>query len=104
MGFFHPDYLGWYNQSALPSDKTEIKKWIGHDHKTTKVLIQSYKPVGIKIHDNVAIVHYYYERLIKDAEGKEKHEQGHWTDTWKKENNKWLLIGDHGGPECTEKE
>jgi len=30
--------------------------------------------------------------------GKEKSSQGRWTDILKKEGDKWLLIGDHGGP------
>lgn len=55
-------------------------------------------PVAIKIHGNVAIVHYYYLRVRKDAEGKEELEQGRWTDILMKQKDKWVLIGDHGGP------
>lgn len=104
MAYFDDDYLGWYNRDPLPSTKAELRKWIEHDMKTNKVLVQSIKPVGIKIHGDIAFVDYYYVQTIKDAEGKEKTERGRWTDILMKQGDNWVLIGDHGGPEATEKE
>ena len=104
MAYFHDDYLGWYNRAFLPSTKAEVRKVIEHDFRSAKMLLQTVKPVGIKIVGDVAFVHYYYENTIKDSEGKEKLLRGRWTDILKKEGERWLLIGDHGGPEYTEKE
>ncbi len=104
MAYFHDDYLGWYNRDSLPVTKAELRKWLEHEFKSNKVLVQSVKPVGIKIHGDIAFVDYYYVQTIKDAEGKEKIERGRWTDILMKQGDKWVLIGDHGGPESTEKE
>jgi ketosteroid isomerase-like protein len=104
MAYFHDDYLGWYNRDSLPVTKAELRKWLEHDFKTNKVLVYSVKPVGIKIHGDIAFVDYYYVQTIKDAEGKEKNERGRWTDILMKQGDKWVMIGDHGGPEATEKE
>lgn len=104
LAYFHDDYLGWWNRDPLPADKAEVKKLLELDCATTKVLRYSVKPVGTKIHGNVAFAHYYWRRLMKDAEGKEKLKRGRWTDILMKVNGKWLLIGDHGGPDNGEEE
>jgi ketosteroid isomerase-like protein len=65
--------------------------------KTKKVLVQDIKPVGIKIHGDVAFVHYYWSRIEKGADGKEATVSGRWTDILTKQGEKWVLIGDHGG-------
>ena len=69
-----------------------------HFLETTKIVIQDIQPVAIKIYDNVAIVQYYYTRILKDAEGKEKNVSGRWTDILLKQGDKWYIIGDSGGP------
>jgi ketosteroid isomerase-like protein len=104
LGYFHEDYLGWSVEDALPVTKTMVARFIAHDLKTTQVLVQNIQPVGIKIHGDVAFVHYYWTRLSKDAQGKEKNESGRWTDILKKQGDRWLLIGDHGGRTSKEKE
>lgn len=104
MAYFHDDYLGWWNRDPMPSDKPEIRKWIAHHYKTGKVLVQSIKPVGIKLHGDVALVHYHWARVIQDSEGGEKLTRGRWTDILRKQDGKWLLIGDHGGLEWNETE
>jgi len=97
LNYFHSDYSGWINRSALPSSKGQVGKWIAHGFETTKVLVSEIKPVAIKIHGNIAIVHYYYSRLVKDVEGKQRSRNGRWTDILMKQGDKWVLIGDHGG-------
>ena len=64
-------------------------------------MVQEIKPVGINIHDNVAIVQYYYSRILSDVEGKEKTISGRWTDVLMKQEDKWVMIGDHGGASAT---
>jgi len=101
LGYFHDDYSGWFNRSALPGNKASTRKWVGHFFETTKILVQEIKPVAIKIHGNMAVVHYYYSRLVKDVEGKERNRSGRWTDILMKQGDKWVLIADHGGPSPT---
>ena len=54
-------------------------------------------PTDIKIHDNIAVVHYYYSTLEKDPKGGEKRSNGRKTDVLIKQANKWIIIADHGG-------
>ena len=98
MSYFHPDYLGWYNLDPMPLDKAKEKKWYEYGFKTVKTIIYVLNPVGIKIYGDIAFAHYYYTNLSKDSEGKEKLEVGRWTDILMKQGEKWLIIGDHGGP------
>lgn len=97
LSYVHDDYSGWSNSDALPDDKISMRKYLSHVFKTRKVLVQVLKPVAINIHDDVAIVQYYYTRLITDVEGKEKDRSGRWTDILMKQGDKWVMIGDHGG-------
>lgn len=98
LSYFHDDYSGWFNRSALPSNKASTRKFLAHFFGTTTILLQEIQPVAIKIHGNMAIVHYYYSRLVKDVEGKERNWRGRWTDILMQQGDKWLLIADHGGP------
>jgi ketosteroid isomerase-like protein len=97
LGYFHDDYLGWSVEDALPVNKATVRRFVEHQLKTTKVLVQNIQPVGIKLHGDIAFAHYYWTRIYQDAEGKEKTESGRWTDILKKQGDRWLLIGDHGG-------
>ncbi len=98
LEYFHADYCGWEYGDPLPTNKADVRKYLEHSGwKTRMILISDIKPVAIKIHGNVAIVHYYYTVTQKDAEGKEKSSSGRWTDILIKQGNKWLMIGDHGG-------
>jgi len=101
MSYFHSDYSGWSINAALPTNKKLVQKWIAHEFQTTKTLVSEIQPVAIKIHGNVVIVHYYFSRLVKDAEGKEKNRNGRWTDILMKQGDKWVLIGDSGGRAST---
>ena len=97
MACFHADYLGWSVEDALPVNKATVRKFVEHQMKTTKVLVQNLQPVGVKILGDVAFVHYYWTRIETDAAGKEKPVSGRWTDILTKQGDKWVLIGDHGG-------
>jgi len=80
LSYFHSDYSGWSINDALPINKEQVGKLVTHFFSTTKTLLSDIQPVAIKIHGNVAIVHYYFSRLVKDAEGKERNRNGRWTD------------------------
>jgi ketosteroid isomerase-like protein len=97
MAYFHENYMGWDINEPLPSDKATVRRFVEHEYKTTKTLVYNIKPVAINVVGNVAIVDYYYTRIAKDAEGKEKATSGRWADVVMKQGDKWVLIGDHGG-------
>lgn len=101
LSYVQDDYSGWNNQDAIPDNKATLRKSVSYSFKTRKVLVQEIEPVAINIHGNVAIVQYYYSRIFKDVEGKEKNTSGRWTDILMKQGDKWVMIGDHGGSSAT---
>jgi hypothetical protein len=93
LDLIHDDCSVWYNQDALPVDKSMAKKRVVHFIETIKIVIQDIQPVAIKIYDNVAIVHFYYSRIIQTAQGQEITQSGRVTDILIKEGDKWIVIG-----------
>jgi ketosteroid isomerase-like protein len=102
LDYFHADYVGWDNNSPLPSTKEESRKWITYGYLGIRVPVYEIKPLTIKIFDDVAFVHYYYAMAKETADGKKISESGRWTDILLKQGNKWLMIGDHGGSDKKE--
>ncbi len=97
MAYFHPDYRGWSNGTAVPSTKASTRKFVEYGFKTSKNLLTDISPAAIQIYGNVAFVHYYYTSIDKEIDGKAKTTSGTWTDILMKQGDKWVMIGDHGG-------
>lgn len=97
LSYFHDSYLGWSNSSQSPSNKMDVRKWVGYELSTGKVLVYSVKPLAIQVYGEVAFTHYFYSLVTQNKEGKDKFESGRWTDILIKQGNKWVLIGDQGG-------
>jgi len=95
LEYFHPDYMGWDDNSPLPSTKPEIQKWLQLYMSGRKVLDYEIKPVGIKVYGDFAFADYY--STLSDVDGKKKMEEGRWTDILMKQGGKWLIVGDNGG-------
>lgn len=102
LSCYHSNFRGWWYKDPLPRGKDSEVKWAPYDCMLNEKLVFDLTPVAINVHDNFACVHYYYKLAFKDAEGKHKMELGRWTDILIKENGKWLLICDHGGPTSVE--
>ncbi|MFA8433779.1 MAG: DUF4440 domain-containing protein [Marinifilaceae bacterium] len=98
LNYFHADYIGWYNRSAMPGDKDSLRKWLKEMFETKKVVLYEIKPVAISVYGDVAVIHYYYSQVVQYKPEKKHHEEGRWTDILMKQGGKWMLIGDHGGP------
>lgn len=96
--YFHEDFSGWAVGSVLPSNKAERMKLVRHFLPKRKTVLSEIKPVAIKVHGNVAVVHYYYMDVSVGDDGEEEVTQGRWTDILMKQGDKWIMIADHGGP------
>jgi ketosteroid isomerase-like protein len=99
LSYFHDDFSGWPNASPFPHDKDARVKFVKFSFSNTETVFYNITPLAIKIHGNVAFVHYYYLNVTKHGEKKESTEQGRWTDILMKQGEKWVMIGDHGGPD-----
>ncbi len=97
LSYFDDSYHGWEYESDAPYTKEAIKKFVGSGETTSKVLYFIITPASIWVNGNFAYVHYYYSEAYVDKDGKRHYEKGRWTDILMKKNNKWIMVGDHGG-------
>jgi ketosteroid isomerase-like protein len=81
----------------MTTNKSRLRKFLDYGYKNEKTELNDLQPVSINIVDDVAIVHYHFTAITKDADGKKNYETGRWADVLKKQGEKWVLIGDHGG-------
>ena len=94
MECFHKDYLGWNYFENHPISKDDIKNELSN-LPSTKIISYNIDPVSIQVKNEVAIVHYNYSAVYINSEGTEKSKSSRYTDILMKDENKWVLIGDH---------
>ena len=97
LAYFHADYKGWGYSSPLPGSKERATKFLTYEHKTQKTLVFDLQPVTVQVYGDTAFAHYFFTRTFKNSEGKEEREIYRWTDILRKQGDKWMLVGDHGG-------
>ena len=95
---FHDSYKGWSVGSEFLNTKKDNIKWNNYTWGKDEVLFWDITPMGVVLHDNIAVVHYYYTTISKNKKnGKETTEKGRWTDVIINDGGKWRLVADHGG-------
>lgn len=94
LEYFHKDYLGWNYFENHPINKVDIKKELSN-LPSTKIISYKLEPVSIQVKNNIAIVHYNYSAEYINSEGTEKSKLCRYTDILLKDENRWVLIGDH---------
>ncbi len=98
LDYFHKNYSGWNYCELIPVNKADIRREL---LRLPNRQVVSYKinPIAIQIFKDTAIVHYYYSTEYKDASGRVVSKKGRNTDILINQDNKWLLIADHAGPD-----
>jgi ketosteroid isomerase-like protein len=94
MKYLHPRACFWGDQFPAPIRASAkaysyYAKWMeGQD----EVVAHQMVPVSVVVVDDVAIINFYLHILTKDDEGEQEEliVRGH--NTWKKENDRWLLL------------
>ena len=80
---YHKDYVGWSWGNYATEGYAETLKWANHMVPKVKIAYINLKPLDILVMNDVAVLHYYYT-MVQTVDGKEKREQGRWTDVLKK--------------------
>lgn len=97
LDYFHEDYSGWSNIEPMPADKESIITELGN-RSIQKVTEKYYLiPIKIKIHDKIAIIHYFLSEKSEDEYEIKKSSIKHYTDILINNNGKWFLLADHFG-------
>lgn len=94
LEYIHDDMIGYGHESPLAVDKPWLKKWVGFWTKSTEIVICELRPIDIKIHADIAIVQYFIFTIEKSLDGG-KRVIRRYTMTWKKQENRWVVIGSH---------
>lgn len=97
LSYMHEDYSGWGSDQPVPSGKESARKWLAHNLPLRDIQMYEVTPVGMRIHGDVAVVHYYFSYAYEGPDGKRGSDQGRWTDILVKQGDKWVLLADHGG-------
>jgi len=91
MSFFHDNFMGWFGTDPFPNDKETLRELESLTLKNQKIHHYRLKPISVTITDNVAIVNLYYVAMREDENGKVINNSRS-TETYIKENGKWLLL------------
>ena len=94
---FHEEFCGWLSLRSTPNGKVSRQKWVPFAYQSVEVLEYELDPLAVNVYGDVAICHYATMKVKKSPAGVEIVRE-HMTDILKKENDRWLLIGDAGGP------
>ena len=95
---FHDSYKGWDVGSEYINTKKDNIKWNDYTWGKDESLFWHITPIGVVLHDDIAVVHYYYTTISKNKKnGKKTTEKGKWTDGIINDGGKWKLVADHGG-------
>lgn len=95
---FHDSYKGWEVENEYINTKKDNIKWNEYTWGKNEVLFWNITPIGVVLHDDIAVVHYYYTTISKNKKnGKKTTEKGKWTDVIINDGGKWKLVADHGG-------
>ncbi len=100
--YVHEKVLAWGNSRPMPQDKSSIHKWNRYEDENSTVLLYDLYPVGIIVHDNTAIAHYFYSIAFENRKGERKTVHGRYTDILVKEKGKWRFLGWSGGDNPTD--
>ena len=92
--YIHEDFIGFGHESPINIDRPWLQKWVGFWTKTTEIVICELRPIDIRIQGDIAILQYFIFTIEKSMEGG-KRVIRRYTMTWKKQEDRWVVIGSH---------
>ncbi len=99
--YLHEKFLGWGNQNPTPRDKSSVQKWDRYRTENSTTLLQELYLVGIVVHGNTAVAHYFYSQASENRKDERKTVHGRYTDILVKENGTWRFLAWRGGDNPT---
>jgi ketosteroid isomerase-like protein len=89
------DYRGWSVADPMPLDKAASRH--RNSQRRWRRVFYRIQPMAIDIHGDMAIVFYSFLMDTEHPDGSRSTSAGRWTDVFRKEGGRWLLIADAGG-------
>ena len=95
LKFIHPSFIGYGHESPLTVDRPWLEKWVGFWAKSTQIIICELRPIHIVLHEDIAILQYFIFTIEQNQVDKGKRVIRRYTMTWKKQSDRWVVIGSH---------
>jgi ketosteroid isomerase-like protein len=95
----HADFLGWPRESARPSEKSDVARFLKEYFPKPLTLSFELERAGIRVSGDVVITHYLVMIRGKDEAGAGQVQKVRMTHTWIKEGDDWKILG---GMSCTQ--
>lgn len=94
----HDNYTGWFIGDPAIDDKQSLINWVIDSIAVRSSQIVKLSPLSTVIDGNFAVIHYSYIWTYTDINNNRFREVGRYSETLRKEGEKWLLLSDSGGP------
>lgn len=95
---FHPDFVGWTLVRATPVTLDSRRKWVPFMYASVQIIEYEVQPLSVRVYGDTAVCHYLAFKAKKRPDGGLSLEKEKWSDVLKKEDGRWVLISDSGGP------
>lgn len=95
--FLHQSFMGWDNDNPTPRNKASVERWNRYGMENITTLMQELYPIGIVVHGNTAVAHYFYSTATENREGEREMTHGRYTDVLVRDGGTWRFIAWHGG-------
>jgi ketosteroid isomerase-like protein len=89
------EYRGWSVADPMPFDKEASRR--RNSQRVWKRTFYRIHPLAVDIHGDVAIVFYSFVADMEHPDGSRSTSSGRWTDVFRREGERWLLVADAGG-------
>ena len=97
MACIHEDYFTWGVDNAVPLRKSDSHALTARWLDTEVPEWSHFQPLNIAVLGDMAIVHYVMHWADRNkATGERTSGIINWTEVFKKEGDRWLLLADHG--------
>ena len=85
----HEKLLRWEYGDPAPMNKASDQKWNRYYMENFTTLVQELYPIGIVVHGNTAVAHYFYTVVSENKKGERRTRPGKYTDVPVKDNGTW---------------
>ena len=92
VSFLHPNFHSWDFDENFPRNSASGEKKIALFLRKYDVTSMELRPLAIQVFGNAAVVHLYFEEIMRDSTGTDTTSSGRWTVSLLKQSDKWVFT------------
>jgi len=98
------DMVNWPSHSPVPIPRSSVIKWQDFfKAQGGKILFFDLIPMVIWVKGDFAYVYYHQRVVFEPKNGKPSTTNSRWMDALTRKGDKWVVVGDFGGPDPVDK-